>query len=320
MTRWSDSIEGSRLPSTDPGTFSAPVERTKPHRGTIAQRRAWTAARRDEWHERDKARFRAADELAAQAQLSIPHDQGFLVVPPGVVPEAAPVVEAANELIDSIGHDRLVTKYNKKNDTMARGFLRADASDLDSPYMRFALSESVIAPVAAYLGLVPILFGIDAWYSPPATESGFRNAQLWHADGDDTAQVKVWVHLNDIGPESGPLTVLPAARTEAFANEIGYDTSVEYRLPDQKVDAFVGDVDIVQFAGPVGTVDFVDTSGCLHLGSRVEPDAPARRVFMAQYLTPYAFKFERDHREEAPYRDLASSASSELESLVLGAS
>ena len=119
------------------------------------------------------------------------------------------------------------------------------------------------------------------------------------------------MHLSDIGPESGPLTVLPAARTEAFADEIGYDTSVEYRLPDQTVDAFVSEIDIVQFAGPVETVDFVDTSGCLHLGSSVEPDAPARRVFTAQYLTPYAFKFERDHREEAPFRDLASSASSD---------
>lgn len=295
------------------------MEQTRPHRGTIAQRRAWTAARREQWHERDEARSRLADELAARAWLSIPAERGFLVVPPGVMPEAAPVVEAANTLIDSIGHERLVTKYNKRNDTMARGFLRPDDSDLYSPYMRFALSESVLAPVAAYLGLVPILFGIDVWYSPPAAEPGFRNAQLWHADGDDTAQVKVWVHLNDIGPESGPLTVLPAGRTEAVADQIGYDTSVEYRLPDQKVDAVVGDVDIVQFTGPAETVDFVDTSGCLHLGSRVEPDAPARRVFMAQYLTPYAFKFERDHREEAPFRDLASTASSELESQVLGA-
>jgi hypothetical protein len=295
------------------------VERAKPHRGTIAQLRARTAARRDEWHERDAARFRAAGDLAARAQLSIPQEQGFLVVPPGTLPEAAPVVEAANELIDSIGPERLLTKYNKRNDTMARGFLGAGESDLDSPYMRFALSESVTAPATAYLGLVPILYGIDVWYSPPSTESEFRNAQLWHADGDDTAQVKVWVHLNDIGPESGPVTVLPAARTEAFAEEIGYDTSVEYRIPDEKVAASVGDADIVRFAGPVGTVDFVDTSNCLHLGSRVEPGAPARRVFMAQFLTPYAFKFKRDHRDEAPFRDLASSSSSELESLLLGA-
>jgi hypothetical protein len=292
---------------------------TKPHRGTIAQLRARTGARREEWRERDEKRIRAARELAARTELSIPPEEGFLVVPPEAVPEAAPVVAAANELIDSLGHDRLIRKYNKRNDTMARGFLRADARDPDSPYMQFALSESVIAPAAAYLGLVPILFSIDVWYSPPASESGFRNAQLWHADGDDTSQVKVWIHLNDIGPESGPLTILPAKRTHAFADEIGYDTSVEYRIPDEKVGSLVSNAEIVQLAGPIGTVDFVDTSNCLHLGSRVEPNAPARRIFMAQYLTPYAFKFEHDHREEAPFRDLAVSGQSELESLVLGA-
>jgi hypothetical protein len=129
----------------------------------------------------------------------------------------------------------------------------------------------------------------------------------------------VWIHLQDVIPESGPLTVLDASLSESFAEEIGYDSSVEYRIPDEKVESFARDDSLTLFEGPAGTIDFVDTSRCFHFGSRVEEGSPVRRVFFAKYVTPYAFKFKEDHREEAPFRDLASRSSSELESLVLGA-
>jgi hypothetical protein len=63
----------------------------------------------------------------------------------------------------------------------------------------------------------------------------------------------------------------------------------------------------------------VDTSRCMHMGSRAEEGCPVRRVFFVKFVTPYSFRFEGDHREEAPFRQLASASSSELESFVLGA-
>jgi hypothetical protein len=55
------------------------------------------------------------------------------------------------------------------------------------------------------------------------------------------------------------------------------------------------------------------------MGSRAEEGCDVRRVFFAKFVTPYSFKFENDHTEKAPFRALAASSSSELESLVLGA-
>jgi hypothetical protein len=295
-------------------------EKVAPNRGTIEELRERTAVRREASRERDAERFRVAAELANRARFSIPNDKGYLVLPPGSIDRAAPVIAAGNELIDSIGHERLLAEHNPKKDTMSRGFIPKEERTLDSPYMQFALSEDVLAPIAAYLGLVPILLQIDIWYAyAPPSEKGPRNAQLWHLDGDDTTQVKVWIHLQDVIPESGPLTALDASRSEAFAEQTEYDSSVEYRIPDEKVAAFVSDDDLTMFDGPAGTVDFVDTSRCMHFGSRVEEGAPVRRVFFAKYVTPYAFKFDRDHREQSPYRNLVSGSSSQLESLVLGA-
>ncbi len=290
------------------------------NRGTLEELRARTSARREAALERDDERFRLATELAEAARFTIPDEKGYLILPPGSLPEAQPVIEAGNALVDSIGHDRLLAEFNPRKDTMSRGFLPPDAAELGSPYMSFALHDDVVAAAAGYLGVVPILLNIDIWYAyAPPSKKGPINASLWHLDGDDTTQVKVWVHLNDVVPEAGPLTALDASLSEEFAEHTEYDSSVEYRIPDEKINSFISDDDLVVFDGPRGQIDFCDTSRCFHMGSRAEEGCEVRRVFFAKFVTPYSFKFENDHTEKAPFRHLATGASSELETLVLGA-
>src|SRR5439155_17503449 len=137
---------------------------------TLEELRARTSARREEALERDDQRFRLAAELAERARFSIPEEKGYLVLPPGSVAEAGPVIEAGNALVDSIGHDRLLTEFNPRNDTMSRGFLPPEAHELGSPYMSFALHEDIVGAASTYLGVVPILLNIDIWYAyaPPS--------------------------------------------------------------------------------------------------------------------------------------------------------
>jgi hypothetical protein len=296
------------------------MAKTMENRGTLEELRARTSSRRQAARERDDQRFRLASELAEGSRFTIPEQKGYLILPPGSIAEAQPVIDAGNQVVDSIGHDRLLSEYNPRNDTMSRGFLPEDAFELGSPYMNFALHEDVIAAVTAYLGVVPILLNIDIWYAyAPPSKKGPINASLWHLDGDDTTQMKVWIHLNDVAPEAGPLTALDASLSEDFAEHTEYDSSVEYRIPDEKINSFITDDDLVTFDGPRGQIDYCDTSRCFHMGSRAQEGCEVRRVFFAKFVTPYSFKFENDHTEKAPFRRLANSASSELEMLALGA-
>jgi hypothetical protein len=285
---------------------------------TVWERRELTAARKDGARTRDAVRFRLAERLARDARLSIPPADGFALVPPGDLDPAAAVVDTTNRVIDSIGHDSLMSGKTKGG-FLARGFLPDDAMTLGSPYLRFALDEEVIGPIAAYLGVVPILTEIDVWYSAHGPKTP-KSSQLWHLDPADTMQIKVWLHCSDVGPESGPLTIVNATTSDKLADRVGYRFDEEhYRVGDDDLRAVVGEDGIVPLAGPKGTVGFVDTSMCFHFGSRVSAGAPPRRMVLFQYLTPYAFEFDSDHREEAPLRGLATAGSSELERLVLGA-
>lgn len=289
------------------------AERKAIRSGTVAEREAYASERRRANAARDAERLRLAAELADTSELTIRPEQGYLTVPPGTLdPEVGAIVEHAAALIDSIGHDALLER-GTKGGFIARGFLPEEALRLGSPYLDFALGERVVGPIAAYLGVVPVLTDVDVWYSAHHPKAP-KSSQLWHLDHADTTQVKVWIHVDEIDALSGPLTVLDAADSGKLAETNDYDFGDSYRLADDAVP-----VDrCVAFEGPAGTVDFVDTSRCFHFGSRVAAEGRPRRIVVLQYLTPYSFRFA-DHRNQAGFRQLATVDSTPLERLVLGA-
>lgn len=78
----------------------------------------------------------------------------------------------------------------------------------DSAMLRLALDERILSIVARYMGVRPILHGVAAWYNfPVAQDASF--SQLWHRDPEDVKTVKVFIYLDDVGPENGPFTYLP---------------------------------------------------------------------------------------------------------------
>jgi hypothetical protein len=281
---------------------------------TLAGRQAIVEEKRASRRERDAPRYVLAERIAARAAATIPPEDGYLVLPPGTLPAADEVAAAANDLLDGIGHEELVAR-STKGSYLTQGLLPEDLP-LDSPYMRFALDEAVLSPVARYLGMVPVLHSVDVWYSFHRGGIPVRS-QRWHLDSGDTTQVKVWIHCSDVGPESGPLTVVDAATSRELAERIGYDFGEGHRVLDEQVEELGPKV--TPLVGPAGTVNFVDTSRCLHMGSRVGDGATPRRVFVAQYLTPYAFRFGPDHLAKAPYRRLGARATRVLDRLLLGA-
>ena len=297
-----------------PGTTAE--ERKAAKAGTVAGRRAYVAARRDAARERDADRYRLAAQLAERTQVEIPVDEGFVVLPPSVFESAGAVVATTNAVIDSIGHEQLIAEKANKAGTMAMRFLPPEQLELGSPYLRFALSPEVVGPIAAYFGIVPVLLDMDAWYSVHRRDTP-RGSQLWHMDPTDSKQVKVWVYCSDVGLDSGPTTVLPADASDLLAERIDYAMDERYRVPDDVVESLKTEKTI-PLMGTTGSVSFVDTSSCFHFGSRVEAGGVPRRLVWFQYVTPYSFQLS-DELTEAPFRELATSETTEIDRLVLGA-
>jgi hypothetical protein len=252
-----------------------------------------------------RRRTAAVDVLAAPA-VDIPADQGFATLGPDAIDGVPAVVHEVKRLRAEmpLGEERPYLLDH-----------RISRLDPSSPLLRFGLDDGVVASAARYLGMVPILTGVTVLVSPhvPGPISG---SQLFHSDWEDVRQVKVFVACSDVGVESGPLVGVAANASERVKEAVGYRYGgPDFRIPDERVTPLVSDDEVTAFTGAVGSMTFIDTSSCLHMGSRVQPGAGERLVVQFQYLTPPAFDLVL--RRRRPLAD-ASAAKSTVERLVLG--
>jgi hypothetical protein len=177
-----------------------------------------------------------------------------------------------------------------------------------------ALSDGLLGPATRYLGMVPYLSRVDLMYSLPRGSGDNIASQLFHLDHEGVTQVKAFIHLFDVGDREGPFTFIPANATSRIVNDIrhlrkqrGSHNDVEVRrYSDEEIAAVGGTRDIVTVKGPTGTGVAVDTSRCLHLGSRVD-EGTFRLCLYLQYCTTHELTnvFEVARFEDDPVRHLA---------------
>lgn len=293
------------------GDLSARVTKAFRVRGSRV-RQVYHTWRRVERFFRDSERRSTLGRLPATT-VRIASEQGFLIVPPGAFAETGDVVSEAQRALAKFDAGAPPSGKNRKR------FLQnvSDASTLtrESAAVRFALREDILAAVSQYLRTVPFLTSIQVFHSD--TVDGVpTSSQLYHCDGDDVTQVKVFVYCSDVDTASGPLTVLDADATARVQQSTRY--WYRHRLTDEQVERVVGGERHTPILGPAGTSAFVDTSRCFHFGSRVAPGAPARLVTMIQYQTPYSFMLPTSAQTSLPFRRLLVPAMTPLQRQVLG--
>ena len=252
------------------------------------------------------------DSLPA-AEMRITEELGFAVSPGKLVSDAvAGVVTEANELSAA-----LLPRGPGDNGSQSADVALTDLSP-ESSIVQFALDDNVLGIVSDYLGIVPILASIHLMRSTYTAEAP-RASQLFHCDYEDLRQVKVFVAAGNVQPENGPLTALSAGTSRRVKNKINYHYGGKtFRVPDHSVTSLVANDEVQVFTGREGFVTFIDTSSCLHFGSRVHEGADPRLVVQFQYLTPPAFEFLFRYGRRRPVTSIAAAGDSAIRRLALG--
>lgn len=144
-------------------------------------------------------------------------------------------------------------------------------------FLDFATSPDVVATVADYLGCIPALSttlpsGVRFVESNrlfddrPDTP---KDSQLYHIDYYSMPNVYVLVLLRDTTSEHGPWTFLPRSTSQRVREQLGYwKHGRGYRLTDEEVYGVVDRSEAIEFTGARGSVLFIESSGCMHFGSR----------------------------------------------------
>lgn len=156
----------------------------------------------------------------------------------------------------------------------------AERSDLDKypELLDFAHSAPMVEATGSYLGMLPVLSAIGVYLSP--VNDTFEKSQMYHMDDEDLHQVKCFINVNEVGPSNGPFTFIPADRSREIRGKLSHHWRGP-RISDDELNKLSNTQDIIQLVGPPGYGAMVDTSSCLHYGSRCR--SGYRLVIMIQY-------------------------------------
>ena len=182
-------------------------------------------------------------------------------------------------------------KFQSRKQSFYRHLLKDEDLRRHPDLVEFALSDQLLGPVTRYLGMVPYLTRVDLVYSVSRGTDEKIESQLFHLDHEGLRQVKYFIYVYDVDEAEGPFTFLPADTSFRVVNDVrgwrkrhGRGDVESRRYLDEEIVAVNAAQDIVTVKGPVGAGVAVDTSRCLHLGSRVSPGA-FRLVLYLQYCS-----------------------------------
>ena len=189
--------------------------------------------------------------------------EGAVLLPQGTVGSALPAAEALDRMFERMRE----SGEARKDESARKGQFLISVADenelLAVPEVRdFVLGEEIVGLATRYFGEVPVLSGVSLMWSPP--NELCVESQLYHYDGEDRTHLKVLLIVKDVDQACGPFTFVPAETGE----KLPHGRRQSARLDDASVESAVGEGAVRKVVGPKGTVAAVDTSRCLHYGSR----------------------------------------------------
>ena len=151
---------------------------------------------------------------------------------------------------------------------------------LDSVFARIAMDPGLLQVVAHYLGMRPLLRALQIWLTFP-TAGPPVETQLWHRDGDDVMNVKLFIYLTDVTERAGPFCFAPRTHPVGPLRRDA-DSDPRGRSEDAEMAAVLPESEWLVCTGEAGTVILADTCG---YHKQLKPRGDERMLLMAQYTS-----------------------------------
>ena len=88
-----------------------------------------------------------------------------------------------------------------------KNFLLMKKIEIDSDLQKVV--EGLLPIVSNYIGSLPVLHSANYWFSPNTNNEEGRS-QSWHMDSEDSRQLKIFIPVEEICTNSGPINIMPA--------------------------------------------------------------------------------------------------------------
>ncbi|WP_288349406.1 hypothetical protein [uncultured Thalassospira sp.] len=247
------------------------------------------------------SRSKLEDFWGQDCPLEIRQDDGFLAAP--TTSKSSQVAELAKKIW--LSEQAAETDGGKT--LSKKAFLHQLPLEIEdpvsAPIFDFASSPEVVLPIRNYFGSMPYLINCKIWYSP--NDQVLGRSQFFHRDGEDTTQIKCFINIDEVTEATGPFSLLSAKDTSELMRKMkndGVDVSKHnLKYEDEIVFKYVNPEKVIRAVGPAGQYSFVDTSRCLHYGSRPLVDnSQGRLVLMLHFSRAFSRELPTYGKVEQP--------------------
>lgn len=190
--------------------------------------------------------------------------------------------ENINSNINSLKKDFYKTDWSEISKTHSKKFLLIKHLDVDQRIKE--LIRVILPTVTEYLDGVPVLQDFSFWYSPNNFNDNLRS-QNWHMDGEDLKQVKVWIPVEEVDENSGPLNILDKETTFSIQDKLKLRKR-NTKIPDDKFYSVLPIEKKKQVLLKNLDIAFVDTCNCYHYGSR--KDLKDRKLIHLHFTSAFS--------------------------------
>ncbi len=145
---------------------------------------------------------------------------------------------------------------------------KAKTVDLANPFVQVSLSEKVVGIANGYMGMLSKFFMYNLNLVIPVGDAQPISSQRWHRDPEDKKLCKIFIYLNDVDIETGPLSYFPKSHADGKWGRKFPQAAPQgsINIPENVVESLADkDSGIKVATGGAGTVIFGDTAG-IHRG------------------------------------------------------
>ncbi len=247
---------------------------------------------------------------------TLSRETGFHLFESGEIPNLVMMAEIGKKIYEErvdAEEDRQEQRSRRETEKSPITHMLRDVDFVkQSELIEIAISKPIVEIMTDYFCTVPRLDNIDLWVSRPNPSS--IGSQLLHLDKPDRRYVSIFLNVMDVTEENGPLTFLAADESTQVRRKASYEKLYYHgdgRIDDKDLVRFAGEDKLLKVTGPMGAGGIVDTSECLHFGSRCH--SGVRVVMIVTYMLAHKPGQER-------FRKLASDIADgdRLKSLLLG--
>ena len=133
----------------------------------------------------------------------------------------------------------------------------------------FSINKIFIELISKYLNITPIINNIQLIKSDAVSDQKYYSSMNWHIDNHHNNLIKIIYLPFDLDLQNGPTCFLNKQSTKNLMKKNMYFKSPRY-FSDEEMRKINNDYtkEIISFTGKKGDILIIDTSKCIHMGSR----------------------------------------------------